>query len=239
MPFSVLKQYFDQAIATKFLKVLLLIDVVFIIGHLVIVTLFNSEPSTLLLDAKGLGYPELFQYLKYSTVIAFSTYIVFAKKRYSYVPFIGLFVVLLLDDVFQIHSKASYFFAYRLKLHAVFGFKAVMYGQLLYVALLGSIGSIFFMLFYRHGSCSTKKTYIDIFVLFVLFLFFGVGIDIVHQLFLNTPKIGALLTVLEEGGEMISLSLLVWYFSFLVFNTDNKKYFLKDYLTSRCRLNLN
>ncbi|MBO0590865.1 hypothetical protein I2486_05535 [Cellulophaga sp. E16_2] len=222
MSFPILKHYFNQTIATRFLKMLLFVDIIFIVGHLVIVTLFNSEPNTLLLDAEDLGFPELFQYLKYISVIAFSTYIVFSKKKYSYLPFIGLFTVLLLDDVFQIHSKASYIFAYRLKLHAVFGLKAIIYGQLLYVALLGSIGSIFFLLFYRRGSCSTKKIFKDIFILFVLFLFFGVGIDIVHQLFTNTPKIGSLLTILEEGGEMVSLSVLAWYFLFLTFTFDKK-----------------
>ncbi|WP_282132724.1 hypothetical protein [Cellulophaga baltica] len=225
MSFSALKHYFNHSISTRFLKVLLLIDVMFIVGHLIVVTLFQSEPSSLLLDAEGLGYPELFQYVKYSLVIAFSTYIVFAKKRYSYIPFIGLFIVLLLDDVFQIHSKASYFFAYRLKLHTLFGLKAVMYGQLVYILLLGSLSIILFWLFYRRANRSTKKAFIDIFMLFVLFLFFGVGIDIVHQLFTNTPKIGSLLTILEEGGEMISLSILIWYFSFLVFDIYQKKEF--------------
>ncbi|QXP50769.1 hypothetical protein H0I25_03670 [Cellulophaga sp. HaHa_2_95] len=239
MSFSALKHYFNHTISTRFLKVLLLIDVMFVVGHLIVVTLFQSEPSTLLLDAKGLGYPELFQYVKYSLVIAFSTYIVFAKKRYSYLPFIGLFIVLLLDDVFQIHSKASYFFAYRLKLHTLFGLKAVMYGQLVYIILLGSLSIILFRLFYRRTTINTKKTFTDIFILLVLFLFFGVGIDIIHQLFLNTPKIGSLLTILEEGGEMISLSVLVWYFFFLMFKVDEKRNFLKDCILIKCCLKLN
>ncbi len=236
MSLSTFLSYFNQKKATRLFNFLLLGDLIFILCHIFVVVVLKSKPSVFLLDAENIGFPEAFQYLKYLLVIAFTVYLVFYKKLPVYLPYIPIFLLLLVDDIFQIHAKASFFIAYRLHLHALLGYTAIMFSQVIYTLLIGSISIFLISLFYKKTSTSNKKIFIDIYILLALFMFFGVGIDIIHKIFENTSKLSSILTLVEEGGEMITLSFISWYFCFISFKTDENTYFLKDCLTKKCSL---
>ena len=236
MAFAFLKKYFDQKKVTLLLKLFLSIDILFILGHVGIVLFWNAKPDTLLLDAKGLGYPELFQYFKYVIIMFFVGHLIFIKKEYVYMPFLVLFLILLIDDAYQIHSKASWFFVHLFNLHAVLGIRGFIFGQLIYAMVMGSFLFGFSSLFYLKASERIRHTFLDIFMLFTVFLFFGLGIDVVHNLLEHVYMVSPILTLIEEGGEMIALSVLAWYFCFLVLTPDKKRRFLYHYFFSNWKL---
>jgi hypothetical protein len=228
----ILRHSFNQKKTTNLLKYLLLFDLVFVLGHIMVVLFNKHEFKAFLLDTQELGYPEYFQYFKYIMVLAVTSYLVVIKKKFAYLPFIGLFLFLLIDDVFQIHGRASWFFMFRLKL------PAVLFGQLVYLALIGGIGAIVTYMFYRKANLATKNTFKDILLLLALFLFFGIGVDIIHSLLIHIGKIVPFLTLVEEGGEMITLSILVWYFYFLALCKTKNRIFLYELLLTKWHLKI-
>ncbi|WP_405247881.1 hypothetical protein [Cellulophaga sp. Asnod2-G02] len=226
MSFSALKHYFNHTISTRFLKVLLLIDVMFILGHTLITVFHKDEFKGFLLDTQELGFPEYFQYIKYLMAIALTTYVII-KKQIEYWPFLCLFLFLFIDDVFQIHNRASWFFSSNLKLPSLF------FGKLIFLGIIGLLETLFISFFYRTASLETKSTYKDIFLLLILFFFFGIAIDLIHSFLLNTGKIAPFLTLIEEGGEMITLSILVWYFFVITLYKKKKTHFIHELLMNK------
>lgn len=194
------------------LGVLLVVDVLFILGHICTVVLWNSEPKSLLLDANGFGYPESFQYIKYLGILGFLSVLLYRQKRYAYLPLFVLFALLLADDVLQLHRKASWFFVHLLNLHTLLGVKALSIGQLVFTATISLLTVAITLKHYLKASASVRKSLLDIFFLLAIFLFFGVGVDLLHTFFEEDTFIAFILTLIEEGGEMLTLSILVWYF---------------------------
>ena len=218
------------------LGVLLIADILFILGHIFTVLFWGLEPKALLLDAKGFGYPEGFQYLKYLGVMGVIAYLIGRKKRYAYLPLFVLFVFLLADDVLQLHRKASWFFIHVFDLHTLLGIKASSMGLLAYT---GTMVLFFFGLSVWHyitASKSTRKSFLDISVLLGVFLFFGVGLDLLHTFFEEHHRISLLLSLTEEGGEMLSLSILVWYFCRLAVTPQGLQGNLWTSLFTKCKL---
>ena len=200
------------------LGVLLLVDILFILGHICTVLFWGLEPKALLLDAKGFGYPEGFQYLKYLGIMGVIAYLIVSKKRYAYLSLFLLFAFLLADDVLQLHRWASLFFIHLLDLYPLLGVNALSIGLLAYTASMGVLFIGLSVWHYITASESTRKSFLDIFVLLGVFLFFGVGVDLLHTFFEEHHRISLLLTLTEEGGEMLTLSILVWYFCRLALN---------------------
>ncbi|GAL67505.1 hypothetical protein JCM19301_478 [Jejuia pallidilutea] len=60
------------------MRVLLIVDLLFIVIHILIAKFNNFNPDSLLLDAKGFGYPECFQYLKYLVIMGIVAYLFFS-----------------------------------------------------------------------------------------------------------------------------------------------------------------
>lgn len=194
------------------LGILLIVDIFFILIHSYTIVFWNMEPEVLLLDANGFGFPEAFQYLKYLGVMGLIAYLIVYIKRYAYLPLFVLFTFLLINDVLQLHRLASWFFVDYLNLKAKLGFKAMSIGQLIYAVTMGLFFLSLSLWHYSTAALATRKSFLDIFKLLCVFLFFGVGVDVVQAFFEAHNRASLILTIVEEGGEMITLSMLVWCF---------------------------
>lgn len=60
---------------------------------------------------------------------------------------------------------------------------------------------------YRFAARANRKVFHDV----VLLVIFGVDVDMVHIAFSGSPRIELVLGILEDGGEMLAVSLLLWY----------------------------
>ena len=56
-----------------------------------------------------------------------------------------------------------------------------------------------------------------------------------HQIIVDIYMVSAIVALIEDGGEMIALSLLVWYFCFLASKSDGNSGFLFNYIFPKRR----
>ncbi len=232
MKFQYLASNFEHKKSTLLLKVFLLVDIMFIIGHIISTLLQDYfEPGVLrsFLVTQDRGYPELFQYLKYLAIVLIVTKRIIASKKYDYLPWLVLFLIMFIDDAFMLHERFGHFFAKILVLQPAWGLRAVDFGELIYATLMGLMFLGPLLWYYYKGSGIVKKTFFDIFILFSILLFFGVAFDMLHQVFEEYNIIYSVFGLIEDGGEMIALSVLVWYFYFIASVSDRERTFLYYY----------
>ena len=214
MSISSLMSNFSNNDSNRFLLFILAVDLIFIGIHLAMKLEVIEMPGKFWLDWEG-GYTEYFQYLKYIGIILCSVYLVLVRREPSFLPWAFLFFVLLLDDAFTFHERGGEFLVDYFGIQPQFGLRAVDFGELYYHALVGALFSIFIGIAFIKGSRNFKKICLDIFLLFTFFVLFGVIIDMVHSYFNHVDTLSDALVLIEDGGEMIALSLIVWYFYFV------------------------
>lgn len=186
-------------------------DVAFIAVHLL--HCFHKklgEASPLLLDT-GYGYPESFQFLKYTIILILLGTFIAKKKWFSFIPLLFLFILLFLDDVLQWHrlfGNAMYQFFH---LEGRWSFSGANLGYMLYTVVLGIFCLLLILIGVQKSSKRLKGYYRIIFFLLSALFLFGFGVDVLNQAISYHYGKLCFFTVIEEGGEMIVLSLLVWY----------------------------
>ncbi len=193
---------------------LIAVDFLFIIGHLYVLYYGSSDSSAFRVDTDQ-GYPEVFQYLKFLTISGIIAYMVVAQKKVYYISWGFVFFLLLIDDAFQLHEKIGEVLAYWFDFQPMMGLKPRDLGELVYMASVGT--GVVMLVWYSYIKASIRFTYScwDIGILLCLFLFFAVGIGMLHSIMEKKPVIGDLLALFEDGGEMLAISILTWYFSFI------------------------
>lgn len=174
----------------------------------------------------------MFQYLKYLLIILTIIYIMRSKKIYNYVSWLFLFVLLLLDDSLQFHERFGRWAVDRFNYTSMFGLRPQDLGELTYIAVFGPILLLFW---YSDIIMEIKKLekLILILVCFLPYFFFGVVVDMLHILVPDNRYIKLFMLVLEDGGEMITLSFMTWYFFFLTMKSDNHNTYLYQYLIKK------
>lgn len=210
----------------------LLIDMLFILINVyaVLADLDKPEYDMLYVDSDR-GLAEYFQYLKFTVLILASIYLIL-MKRYGYAFWGFLFMAMLLDDSSEYHETIGELIANHFNFEPWFGLRAVDWGELCYAAGFGIIMLAALVFFYRRGSRRFKNSCKDIGLLLILFVCFAVGLDMVHSLTLNNPPLSKVLALLEDGGEMLAISLVVWYFSFIIEKGDRERnYLYKIFMT--------
>ena len=213
-----------QNTAVTVLFFMLLTDVAFIVVHLL--HCFHSklgEASSLLLDT-GYGYPENFQFLKYTIILILLGTFIAKKNWFSFIPLLFLFILLFLDDVFQWHrlfGNAIYQFFH---VEGIWRFSGTNVGSMLYAFILGVFCFLLIIFGVQKSSERLKGYYRVIFFMLSALFLFGFGVDVLNQAISYYYGKICLFTVIEEGGEMIVLSLLVWYLIGIGidFRTDEK-----------------
>ena len=87
-------------------------------------------------------------------------------------------------------------------------------GELFYFMGMGLVIVVLMASSFLRAKDSHRKIFRDISVLFILFVFFGVIIDVLHVLVKyswRTKFLAPVFSVMEEGGEMVVVSLIVGY----------------------------
>lgn len=237
MNFNFFKRNFSQEKSNKLLLILIIMDVLFIFAHALFIFLIYirvdfdwSIVDMFMVNYDG-SYPEIFQYLKYFSICLICLYIIKKRKEYSYISWFFLFLLLLLDDALQFHELFAEWVVEKFDYVDMIGLRAQDLGELTYVALFGPLLLVMMFFGYKKGSQEYKKTTIDIGLLFAIFLFFGIVVDILHELIGSENRyVKLLITLIEDGGEMLALSLLVWYFYFIVVKPITCKKYLYQIL---------
>lgn len=127
-----------------------------------------------------------------------------------------VFVILIIDDAFEIHEALGIFFADALRIPEFLGLVPQDRGEPIAYALLGLVCLTVLFMGYRQASAEARKVGLNFLKLFVALAVFGAAIDFIHGVSRNIE--GTLgratyfgLTVLEDGGEMVVVSLMAIY----------------------------
>ena len=228
------KQHFNIPKANRLLKVLLSIDVLFVLLHALFVYLvfkridlsWSIAPFYLNNDD---GYPEIFQYLQFVIGIIILIKLLIKTKKMGYLSWLILFILMLLDDSLKFHERFGTWATEKFNYSPMFGLRAQDLGELTYVAVFGSILLFFLVGGYYYGDKKYRRIAVDLGLLFAVFLFFGIGIDILHE-FINHNRYSLLFIVLlEDGGEMIVLSCFIWYLYFILVKPADYNVYLFQY----------
>ena len=200
-----------RAPGTRELLVLMLCTDALLIGaHLVqSFTPYLSGQSFHLATERGFG--EVFQYVKvFWVAVSFLWLAVHTAQRAHFVwPLI--FGYLLVDDAFRVHEQAGSMVVRHLALTPRIGLHAQDLGELAVFALIGASSLLLIGLAYLRGSAAFRSIARRIGALLVLFAFFAGGVDMVHSTVDRIPLLNTLLTVLEDGGELVVLSAICAY----------------------------
>jgi hypothetical protein len=222
------ERYFDEHGAALLLLLLLCADLAFILLHsLNALTPLLDEP--LLSVERDNSYPELYQWLKWFWIIILWLYVAKSKRSFSYIAWGLVFTYFLLDDALTIHENVGRQIADNLTLTPPLGLRLQDLGELAVWAVAGMILSLLVAWAYWRGSQAFKKMSRDMLLLIIILVFFGVVFDMVQMAVDLGDTVHFILGLLDDGGEMLVGSLILWYVFLLAIRHENDfPYLIRD-----------
>ena len=203
------------ASASLFLVLLLVGDLVYIAIHLVATetTLIHSPLAALDVDR---GYAEFFQYMKLLWAGLLLTCLAMRTRQWGYFAWVLSVAYLLADDSLSVHENLGEMLANGLALHQAVGLRAVDFGELLVSATAGAVLGAGIGWAYLRGGDAFRRSSRHLLVLVLALVFFGVGVDMMHSALHPVGIVDKALVILEDGGELVSISFIAWYAFLLV-----------------------
>lgn len=188
-----------------FLSLLIAIDVVYIALYLSMSYL--GRPGGPLYDlGADRSYSEFYQFAKEAWVILILAVLARRRRAGVYVAWALVCAYFLVDDALQLHERAGW--VIRDMVPGRPG-AAVHLGELAFVAVVGlalvTIVAVTHVLADRRDRAVSTV----LIVLFSALIFFGIVVDAIHHLLFPGPELRVLFTTIEDGGELIVLSVLV------------------------------
>jgi hypothetical protein len=192
-----------------FLLMLLGADVAFIAVYLINAYTPYASGDLFKLNTDR-GYSEISQYIKETWISAILFAFFIKKRQILYATWSLLFGYLFLDDSFRIHEEMGRIVAQYLHYVPFMKLRPVDFGQLT-VSVAG--GVVFLSLIgaaYRFSGPEDRRVCKHLVFLLGVIVFFGVFVDAVHVV-LQSERWNPVLVVVEEGGEMLAMSVTCWY----------------------------
>jgi len=192
---------------------ILAVDLGFSLWFAVTRLLYNTEINQSLyelrflrIDADG-GWPEWFSYAKTVLLILLVGRLALSTRQLIYFSLVVVFGIVLIDDSLEIHETFGKRLVGILDLHPMLGVRARDVGEVITWALLGAITFPLVLA----GLVWSKRTHVAnglaLLLPFWALLFFAIVVDQAFHIWRNA-FFGAdiLLATLEDGGEMIAIS---------------------------------
>ena len=194
-----------QAGSNRLLFLLLITDFIFVVMHVVLIRI-GFDPFLFSLQA-DLGLSEIFQYVKEFWIVILLVIAAIGCGKWVFASWACLFLYLLLDDSLQIHENLGVCLADYLSLEPFLGLRAEDFGEIMASMFFGGLLLLLVLAAYVFSDPRSKLASRRILYLVLCIAFFGIIVDMVHSAFPTIPG----LAVLEDGGEMIVMSLILWY----------------------------
>jgi hypothetical protein len=195
--------------ASFILLLLIAADTAFVVVHLV------HKHSTLLASdlyslSKDGGYAEIFQYVKLYWIVIMLFALWSRTREPVYTAWMLLYAYLLCDDALQIHERVGGAIARSWGYGDAFSLEGKDFGELTLSAAFGLVFLGLISMTYLRSTQVARDASKDLALLFAILVFFGVGMDVLHTA-VEVPSVKQLLGVLEDGGEMFTVSVVCWY----------------------------
>ena len=193
----------------KILFLLILTDLVFIFLHTlhIFTTLL---PSSLYSLATDRGYGEFFQYTKELWILTLFLVLGIKRREFLYIIYSVLFFYFLIDDSFEFHERFGAFLAEMLNFQPMLGLREIDFGELITTAFFGTLFLIAIAITHYSADVSTKIISQSIIIMVIILTVFGVGMDMI-EILIKHPVINPILVIMEEGGEMLIMSVITWF----------------------------
>lgn len=158
------------------------------------------------------GYAEVYGYIKFFWIVLLLAWLAHKKRQLVYGVGALLFFYFLLDDSLQIHETAGGQIAEWAGMLQAYGLRGKDFGELTVSALVGVFFLVVGWVAYRHSNAFARRVGLYLLAGVFALAIFGVGADMLHQLlggqfpWTNTP-----LLILEDGGELMVISVICWF----------------------------
>lgn len=192
--------------SVKLLLILLAIDLAFIVLH-ILLKIDVIEHSGFRINRDG-GFGEIYQYTK--AALSGMVLLVLAKRERSGLLLLWscLCFYLFIDDWLQLHERVGGKM-FGIYLESTFA-DSYRQGQLIYAALVTLTAGLASIHFWRLATPTVHRLSLGLLASFGLLGLSAVVIDYTHNMWLP-ESLDLLAVILEEGGEHVAISLLLWF----------------------------
>lgn len=159
------------------------------------------------------GYPEIVQYVK-CLVAAVLALVGAARRSPSLAVWAAILAYIALDDMLRLHEQAAGIDVVE-RLTAGRDVPQQVLGELVVAGSIGLVTVSLVAIGWWAACGAARRAHVDLLALIVLFGAFSVLVDLVHGM-VGGSWAGMALGVLEDGGELVVLSLVVAYAVHLV-----------------------
>jgi hypothetical protein len=158
------------------------------------------------------GLASMYQYIKQIWLAGCLALAFLQTRSLVIVGWTLLFTFLLLDDVLQLHERSGDVIAAALNLPAVFGMRPDDLGEMSVAAAIGCIALALMVSAFRRGNSESRELSADLMCLLAALALFGVCFDMLHTITIfAAPSIAPVLALVEDGGEMLVVSVITAY----------------------------
>jgi hypothetical protein len=200
----------DKSVGWAFLYFLLAIDALFIGLHLVHKLGSGLSDPRFSLETDR-GHAEIFQYLKTIGIALLLASLFGRTRQLTLAVWAALFAFLFVDDARQVHERIGNLLAVRWNLPVVLGLPSRDLGQLIAMCFVGGVFVAALAFGYPRSSVQARRATADLLLLLAALTMFGLVIDTVHAALKDIQVLGGALAVLEDGGEMLTMSVIFVY----------------------------
>jgi len=196
------------SMSRRLLILLLCTDGAFLAMHVAAHTVPGLDNPLYFLNRER-GYPEAFQYIKLFWIVLLLGQYFVAQRRPVYAVWASVFFYLLLDDAMRIHERIGQWLEHEAELPSLFGLAPHHLGELLTSCAMGLVFLALLALTYALGKRRDREVTRLFAILLAALAFFGVLVDALHALAVGNLS-GAVFVFIEDGGEMLVVSVAVW-----------------------------
>jgi hypothetical protein len=184
-------------------------DIAFIIVDIVSRATGKAKNELFLLS-EDRGYAEIYQYVKEFWIILLFATLLWRYRSRIYMALSAIYTYIMIDDSFQIHERGGRYLVKQIGLSGVMGLRAQDTGEIIVHGLAGLASIISVIILHPGNSNDTKTVAKDIFLLTALFVVFGAFFDML-DIMIKEYHLKAFMQIVEDGGEMLTISLTCWY----------------------------
>jgi hypothetical protein len=224
----------DHIKATMSLLCLFILgDIVFILVHALHVWSPWFAAYGFSIDADG-GLAEMYQYLKLFWLAACLGVVFLQTRRWAFVGWALFFGFLMFDDMLQLHERAGEVLGPKLGIAPVFGLRTEDYGEIACALVLGLCAVGLVALTFRRGGPMARQVSADLLCLLAALALFAVFFDSLHTItHFRAPALAPVLTLIEDGGEMIVVSFIAAYAFNVMKNSGRRRVAVWPWLRAR------
>jgi hypothetical protein len=164
--------------------------------------------------SQDLGIAEGFQYIQEFWIVLLLGFLTLRYHKKELGGWTLLFTYLLCDDMFRLHEKTGDLIAamigHRLDGLLFANLQVDDIGELLGVFVFGLVFALILIPTYLRLQPEARAVFRTLTWMLAALLFFGIGLDLLDR-FADSYVMQELFKLIEDGGEMLAMSVICWY----------------------------